>query len=423
MQGTLNNLSETLAYRLEEFSSAARPGRLSLALQLDGNPLFLDYQGPGTLRTDEDAGHARVPTGCLAKPLTASLVAAAVCSRQVDWASPINQLLGLLGPERSGLAGITLYHLLTHTHGLDASMIEAVPRTPHAFIDTAALTQQLATQPLGAPGELYSYSNAGYWLAAAALEQVARAPYACLLSAIPCFASSKIVPTDDSSSVCPATGGSLALTTAQWLSFLEIHARAGSMSAEPTARSLASLRNSRVALPGWSAAEQAACLGWKYYGEEWFGHTADLPNTVTSLRFNPRDRTAIVMSASREIAPFAFSCLFRDYLPEVTNPTFPRRLTPTECNSLQPDAYVGIYAQARTRVEITANNDGRLLFAVTSEDPALCTHPQTLKPAENDIFFPEGKRHPEFLLIQFLSLSRHGSFTHIWNGMHLWRRT
>lgn len=82
------DLRANFANRLEEFISAARPGRLSLAVQLDGDPVFLEYEGPGLVRKVDGAGHPWESGGCLAKPITACLVAAAACSRQIDCKRP-----------------------------------------------------------------------------------------------------------------------------------------------------------------------------------------------------------------------------------------------------------------------------------------------------------------------------------------------
>lgn len=409
--------------RLEEFRSARCPGRLSLALRLGGDPLLLEYEGPGTLRKVDSTESSPVLAGCFAKPLTASLVADAVSAGQVDWSTPIQEVLGARGTVADRLTGITLLHLLNHTHGLDASLVETVPRTPGGFIDEVALCEDLPVRGLSAPGELYSYSNMGAWLAAAALERLTVTPYTQLLAASPYIVSGDALPAHSSGPWCPSSGGTQALTAAQWLSFAELHADSGPRNCDsPASRALASLRASTVALPGWSPAEQAACVGWKYYGEGWFGHTANTTSSVSYLRFNPDDRVAIVMSATNDIAMFAFSSLFRDYLPELKGLKFPRRLRPGEQASLQIDSYVGIYVQSKTQIEIAKTADGRLSFAVHSDNSSLRVPPQLLDAAENGIFFPHGKRAAELPFIQFLCAPGGDFFSHVWNGKYLWRR-
>lgn len=414
-----------LGQRLEEFRSAQRPGRLSLALRLGSDPLLLEYDGPGTLRKVDDTQSSLALAGCFAKPLTASLLADAVNTGHVDWSTPVNEVLGTRGVMADRLAGIAFAHLLNHTHGLDASAItvEMVQRNQRGFIDEVALCECLPVRRLNTPGELYSYSNAGAWLAGAALERLTDTPYTQLLSASPYTVSSEVLPTHSPGPWCPSSGGLLALTTAQWLSFAELHADSALRHSDsPPSGTLASLRTSRVALPGWSPAEQAACLGWKYYGEGWFGHTANTTGSISFLRFNPDSRVAIVMSGTSDIALFAFSCLFRDYFPELKGLKFPRRLKPAEQASLQIDSYVGLYTQSKTQIEITKTDDGRLSFAIHSDDSGLRVPRQLLDAAENGIFFPNGKRTPELPFIQLLRAPGCDFFSHLWNGKHLWRR-
>lgn len=406
---------ERLAQRLEELGAAARPGRLCLAMRLQDEPLFLEYDGPGTLRVRDGAHAAPITASCLAKPLTATLLADAVSEGRVDWESPVATVLEARGNARNTLARITFRHLLDHTHGLDASLLETVPRTAHGFIDGAALCAQLAVSPLSAPGELYSYGNAGAWLAGAALEHLTGKSYRRLLWECHRIALREVLASPDPPPpLCPATGGGLALPLADWLSFAQLHASSD--------RSLAALRSSQAPLPGWSPSERAACLGWKYYGEGWFGHTANTATAIAFLRFHPADGIAIVMSATSDIALFAFSCLFRDYFPELKSLKFPRRLTAAERTSLRPESYVGAYAQARTRIQIAMTDAGRLSFTVDSDDPQSRVAAQILQPAENDIFFAEGKRTPEFPFIQLLRCRHSDSFDHAWNGKQLWRR-
>ncbi len=415
---------DRLAHRLEELRATARPGHLSLALSLGGVSLFLEYRGPGSLRVVAGADTRLASAGCFSKPLTASLLADVVGAGQVDWSTQVNEVLRVRGEAAARLTGITFSHLLNHTHGLDASRIETVPRKSHGLIDETALCEGLAPRALSDPGELYSYGNAGSWLAGAALEQLTSRPYSHLLSSSPYAVSSPLSQPAAPESLCPATGGFLELTTAQWLAFAEIHASSAPPPRQsPAGRGLAALRSSLVSLPGWSPAERAACLGWKYYGEGWFGHTSNTIGSVSFLRFHPGDRIAIVMSATSDIALFAFSCLFRDLFPELKSLKFPRRLTASESASLQSNSYVGIYAQAKTQIEIARTDGGRLSFAVTAHDPALSSLPQLLDAAQDHIFFPDGKRAPEFPFVQFLPNPDHGSFSHIWNGKHLWRRT
>lgn len=412
---------QSLLRRLDEFKLSARPGHLSLALLADDEPVFLEYEGPASLQEVEAAHSSCVQAGCFAKPVTASLLADAVEAGHVDWATPIGEVVGAGEVVADRLAGISLFHLLTHTHGLDASSVEEVPRT-QGLIDAKALCEQLPTRSLSAPGELYSYGNAGAWLAGAALERLAGAPYSELVAASPYIAIG-VAPGHSPPSMCPATGGNLALTAAQWLSFTRLHMSSSpSAAGSPTVRHFAPLVSSPVPLPGWSPTEQAACLGWKCYGDGWFGHTSTTATSIAFLRFNPTGRIALVLSATTELAPFAFSFLFRDSLPELKKVKFPRLLMRSERESPPLDRYIGTYTQSKTRIGITGTHEGWLSFCVESDDPSSRVPAHTPTAAENDIFFPDGRRAPDFPFIQFLRSAGDRSCNYIWNGKHLWRR-
>src|SRR5215211_7681117 len=75
---------------------------------------------------------------------------------------------GVLALDEPVLAteGITLRHLLSHSSGLDCEL-------PAGLWGVASL-DELDVSSLGrwvGPGELWSYSNAGFWLAGAAIER------------------------------------------------------------------------------------------------------------------------------------------------------------------------------------------------------------------------------------------------------------
>src|SRR5690606_20512573 len=72
--------------------------------------------------------------------------------------------------------GIMLKHLLEHTHGLDDSDLACVPLQA-GRIDLESLVEQLATRRFAAPGAVYSYSNAGPWIAASILERMHARPF------------------------------------------------------------------------------------------------------------------------------------------------------------------------------------------------------------------------------------------------------
>lgn len=103
-----------------------------------------------------------------------AFVAAAVLMLDQDGRATLTQALGDIfsdAPETH--ARITLHQLLTHTGGL-ADEYTVIP----AQLDARTLRHQIFAQPMvSAPGQHYSYSDIGYALLAAVVEQISQRPY------------------------------------------------------------------------------------------------------------------------------------------------------------------------------------------------------------------------------------------------------
>ena len=362
-------------------------------------------------RPIEAAWRQPIRAGCLAKPLTATLVAEAIEEKKLDWAVPVSDAVPLDSAATDILRGVTIRQLLNHTHGLDASAVERMPRTHAGWLDIAELCSRLGTLSIAAPGRLHSYTNAGAWIAGAVVEKIYGGSYLRLLS------EKRIIDLDPGADeprndrVCPATGEDLTLTIANWLLFLETHLG-----------SHASLRAEPVPLPGWNPTEQAACSGWKSYGEGWFGHNADLPESSALLRFNPEREVAIVVAAPGHGAFFALAALFGALLPEFANLRPPRLLKPQECAQLELDSYAGAYARARDTIEIDVSACRALSFARRGLRLEREIAPRPLRAADHSLFIPEPRDIPEFAFVQFIASGEAQGFDYLWNGKQLWRR-
>lgn len=406
-----------LTSRLTAICARKQLQNATIGLQVCGRQIFAAATG-GRSDTDE-APQARMRAGCLTKTLTATLIAEAVAARQLDWDTEINDILEIDGRAQRRLARITIDQLLNHTHGLDGSDIVQPPLAASGRLDARTLCQQLAARPLSTPADLYSYSNTGPWLAGAALERLSGKRYGELLGASEVIGSGGAFE-QAPVAVCPATGESLEWTISRWLTFLDSHLQAG-MSGTGLARSMAELREVTVPLPGWSATEQAAARGWKYYGSGWFGHNANIGDRSALLRLNAQEATAIVLSASGDGAFFALAWLFGTVLPEFANLQLPRLLTARERGLLRIEAYPGVYTQSRMCIEVAALPANKLCLAIRSRNSA-DEPPRALQPAQNHIFFPEPDGHPELPYVQFVTSTGSDHFDYLWNGKQLWRR-
>jgi Beta-lactamase len=367
------------------------------------------------------SAHCPIRAGCLAKLLTASLITQAVADGHLHWSDAIDDVLPSKHPSRRKLAGVTVRHLLAHTHGLDASSMERVPRRTDGFIDAEVLCDGLGTRSISSPGALYSYGSAGGWLAGAALESVYRRQYAQLLDQrdLLCPAA----PGEDVSAetICPATGEDLRLTGAQWLAFVHLHMRDSAMARRSRAHIV--LGEKPIPLPGWHLTERAICLGWKSYGEGWFGHNSNLSQRSAILRVNPPERIAIVIGVEGTgSATVALAGLFGHSFPEFRNLRPPRLLSPDECRAIRYDQYVGTYSQSRTKLVVKLTREDAL--ELSSYDVCANRHcgPSWLRPARGDLFIPEPPQEGDLRFVQFIANQDSDDFEYLWNGSQLWRK-
>lgn len=408
----------TLRTRLDEIVRRKGLQDVCTGVLVDGQKLSLMARGASAAADDGgfDAvspSEAAVTAGCLAKSLTATLMSEAVAAGRVNWGDFATDVLSCGARVREHLAGITLRHLLDHSHGLDASVIAGVPHREDGFIDVEALCGELNPQPLSSPGQMYSYSHVGAWLAGAVLENIYGTQYVAQLRKQRLMLDD---PQHELTTACPATGGDLALSVAQWLSFAH-----DCMSRQ---RHSGDALQEETKLPGWHPAERSIQRGWKHYGDGWLGHNANLPDRSAILRMNAREQLAIVMSA-REAngAVFAASGVFGDLLPEFRNLRPPRLLKPDQAPTSQLREHVGHYVQARATVDITMDAEGALRLSViertSDQEPA---PPRRLRPAEGGVFLAESGGDGEFLFVQFIANGPSSPSAYLWNGRQVWRR-
>lgn len=119
--------------------------------------------------------------GSASKPFTAVVVGQLVEEGVLAWDEPVwPHLSHLVDAPPEGFRTVTVEQLLTHTGGLSMSVGTAGTVTIHegpSALDRRV--QELLSRPLsGTPGESFEYSNAGFMLLAAVVEQVTGRPFA-----------------------------------------------------------------------------------------------------------------------------------------------------------------------------------------------------------------------------------------------------
>ncbi|WP_207401018.1 serine hydrolase domain-containing protein [Actinomadura roseirufa] len=123
---------------------------------------------------DREAG---IPAGCDTAydvmSMTKQFTAAAVLKLEMEGRLRVTDVVGrYLGPVPADKSGITLHQLLTHTSGLDDIGDDYDPVSRDAMVKGA-----LASRLLFAPGERFHYSNLGYSVLAAIVEEVSGLPF------------------------------------------------------------------------------------------------------------------------------------------------------------------------------------------------------------------------------------------------------
>jgi len=143
----------------------------SVAVVRDGALAHVAAYGRARLDPETPATPGmRFPIGSISKQFTAAAVVMLAAEGRVDLEAPIARWF----PDLPRAGDVTLRQLLSHTSGLrDYWPQDFVPAAMLEPITTAALLERHARQPLDfEPGTRYQYSNTGYVVAAAVVEQV-----------------------------------------------------------------------------------------------------------------------------------------------------------------------------------------------------------------------------------------------------------
>ena len=374
--------------------------------------------------------HSTVLSGCITKAITATLISCAVAEGRVTLQDDVG---ALLDDERA--KGIELRHLLSHTHGVDGSLIERSPYRDDRMIDARALCDAaFRAQSLSKPGEHFNYGSLGPWLAAAVLERLYQLPYAKIL--LIQLHDKVRYSTDDNANhdpsrahICPATGGSLRVSGDNLANLLRLHFASAQSAPGDAEHSLALMHETRFKLNCWQPKIREIALGWNGFNEGWFGHGAMMHGDSAIIRFQPSTAVGIVITASREEAASAtLSALFAHLLPEFKTVRAPEYLSKEAWLDADTTPYVGTFASASLRVTIDVaanrslrsrvykNHDGH---ASETEEPYVKRY---LKPAVGDLFISTPAEPLVIPYINFLSRDASGRYAHLYTGKQLLRR-
>jgi CubicO group peptidase (beta-lactamase class C family) len=157
----------------KEIAQTGAPGA-ALAIVLDGRVVYTRAFGVANAETGEATRPEMLfRLGSTTKMFTAAAVVLLAEQGKLDLNGPIGKHVQGLSPK---LAALTAHQLLSHQSGMldEAPMFgsqddDALKREATSWTDTRFFAE---------PGQIYSYSNPGYWLAGLVAEQVGGKPFA-----------------------------------------------------------------------------------------------------------------------------------------------------------------------------------------------------------------------------------------------------
>lgn len=115
--------------------------------------------------------------GSVAKPVTATAVMQLVERGRLRLGEDVNRYLKDLQLQPAFPRPVTAAHLLTHTAGLDVSLIGTAAPDPAGVPTLGRYLAERLPPRIRPPGEIYSYSNHGYTLLGHLVEEVSGLPF------------------------------------------------------------------------------------------------------------------------------------------------------------------------------------------------------------------------------------------------------
>lgn len=394
----------------------ARTGDITVSCLLDNQALTFSSS-----QDDSFTATTRLEIGCVAKTLTATLVAIAASEGRLSIADDVARFF----PQSRCIdSSLKILHLLNQSHGLDGSILPAAPRS-EGYIDAETVWNAVQETPaLAPPGELfYNYGSAGIWIAAAILQKIYDAPfwrvlYQKLLTPIGVPLSEK-----EGIGICPANGG-IALSPQELLNICSLHLARHHDSRLKAI--LAEARTYRISIPSWPPIAHGSCPGWLCHGPA-FGSFGNRHNVASIMMLIwPEQDVALVMSA-RRVRPIylAQRALFGNLFD--SEKETPRPLTKLERDLHRRQSFIGQYQKGGLLLDIHTAPDGELQASVyrrradgTVDDaPMVC---RNLLPAMSDTLYPVPPEPNVISFLRFFQETEERQFLYATTGKHLFRR-
>ncbi|WP_300265670.1 serine hydrolase [Microbacterium sp.] len=367
----------------------------AVAVVIDGEIIDHAVGVLSTATAVESTPESVFQIGSITKVWTATLVMQLVDDGLVDLDEPVRTYLPefRLGDD-SATASITVRHLLTHRAGFEGDIFTDTGRGDDAI---AKFVELLADMPqTSAPGEMFSYNNAGYILlgllverlrettweqalveriaAPLGLERVSPSPYEAILhraavghleagedgalTAAPIWAMAR--------SNEPA-GSMLAMTARDLAGFARMHLSEGkapdgtTVLAESSARAM---RAASVHLPVITGLGTAWGLGWEIDRDDdvrLYGHDGNTVGQASFLRIAHDAQVAVVLLTNGGDGSGLLHDIVDPLLRELTGQGLPHTPEPpTEPAAIDATSYIGTYSNSIFDLEVSQDDVGRV---------------------------------------------------------------
>lgn len=337
--------------------------------------------------------------GSITKVWTATLAMQLVAEGALDLDAPVCEYTPEFRTrDKSASAAITSRHLLAHTAGFEGDVFVDTGRGDDALERFVGVLRDV--EQVTAPGEIFSYCNAGYSLLGRVIEVLRGQQFDEVLMqrlAVP-LGLSHCSPTSEQAILHRAAVGHIRpqgegpLTASDVWSLTRSGAPAGSMlamSASDLVRfaqmhiadghsmdgsvvlpkdGVRAMREPQVDVPYLGGNTTARGLGWAIYdlpGGTVLGHDGGTIGQYAFLRVVPDKRLAVaLLTNGGDVGPL-FDDIYRHLFDELAGISFPEPATPPGLAMPPLKRYLGRYDASLSTYEVSTDGEGRLWVVAT----------------------------------------------------------
>lgn len=378
--------------------------------------------------------------GSITKLFTSTLVMQLVDEGLVELDMPLRRYLPeFTVADSAATEAITVRHLLTHTSGIDGDFFQDTGRgddcVERYLLACSALPQ------LHAPGDGWSYCNAGFVLLGRLIERLRGRTWDSALkgSLLRPIGAASLVSLPEDALLLRASAGHIALpggearavpltllprsngpagatpfgATSDLFAFARMHLNAGEAPGGTAVVSKESVASMQTPQHDFDAPAEPAHwgLGWMLFdwgGERVIGHDGGTVGQYSFFRVLPAKGIAVALLTNGGQATRLYRRMFEHAFSRLAGISLPPLPVATEGFAVEAARYTGTYAKLSSRVEVT-ESEGRLTATVTTlKSPASVPMPPQvlqLKPIDKRRFLAEG---PEGGPPQVMNFDRFG---------------